>query len=101
MDIYNPYVRTDKASDTWQNDGGLNDFQVFRSYVEEVNNHIATTSDTRNVPYAKVYLAFNGTLGDEDPGSKGYLTFDGLHPNDTGHRIIAGELRQLGYAPLR
>jgi lysophospholipase L1-like esterase len=22
MDIYNPYVKTDKASDTWQNDGG-------------------------------------------------------------------------------
>lgn len=101
MDIYNPYVRTDKASDTWQNDGGLNDLQVFKTYVDEVNDHIATTSDTRNVPYAKVYLAFNGTNGDEDPGAKGYLSFDGLHPNDTGHRIIAGELRKLGYTPLR
>jgi lysophospholipase L1-like esterase len=101
MDVYNPYVSTDKASDTWQNDGGLNDFQVFKRYVDEVNHHIAATSTTEGVPYAKVYLAFNGTNGDEDPRSKGYLSFDGLHPNDTGHRIIAGELRKLGYAPLR
>src|SRR5215217_1742330 len=44
MDIYNPYVRTDKASDTWQNDGGLNDFQVFKTYIDEVTGHIAPTS---------------------------------------------------------
>src|SRR5215204_6188014 len=100
MDIYNPYVRTDKASDTWQNDGGLNDFQVFKTYIDEVNGHIAATSTANNVPYGRVYLAFNG-VGDEDPGDKGYLSWDRLHPNDTGHRIIAGELRKLGYAPLR
>jgi lysophospholipase L1-like esterase len=101
MDIYNPYVRTDKISDTWrQNDDGMNDFDVFKSYVDEVNDHIAATSYTEGVPYAEVYLAFNGPTGEEDPKSKGYLSFDGVHPNDTGHRIIAGELRKLGYAPL-
>jgi hypothetical protein len=68
MDIYNPYVRTDKVSDTWRNDGGMNDFQVFKRYVDKVNYHIATTSSTRGIPYARVY---------------------------------AGELRKLGYAPLR
>jgi lysophospholipase L1-like esterase len=101
MDIYNPYVRTDIVSDTWQDDGGMNDFQVFKSYVDEVNYHIATTSYTSGVPYAEVYLAFNGTTGDDDPKSKGYLSFDGVHPNNTGHTIIAGELRKPGYAPLR
>src|SRR5918993_2551793 len=101
MDIYNPYVRTDIASDTWQNDGGLNDFQVFKRYVDKVNRHIATTSYTEGVPYAGVHLAFNGPYGYEDPKSKGYLSFDGLHPNNTGHRVIAGELQKLGYAPLR
>ncbi len=106
MDIYNPYVRTDKVSDTWQYDCGMNycgmnDFDVFKRYVDEVNYHIATTSYAKGVPYAQVYLAFNGPNGDEDPKSKGYLSFDGFHPNDTGHRIIAGELRMLGYAPLR
>ena len=99
MDIYNPYVRTDIVSDTWQNDGGMNDFQVFKKYLDRVNRHIAATSYKQGVPYAPVYLDFNGTFGDEDPRSKGYLSFDGLHPNDTGHRIIAGELRMLGYAP--
>ena len=103
MDIYNPYVRTDKISDTWQNDGGikdLNDFQVFKSYVEEVNDHIATASCAASVPYAEVYLVFNGPTGEEDPRSKGYLSFDGVHPNNTGHRIIADELRKVGYLEI-
>jgi lysophospholipase L1-like esterase len=99
MDIYNPYVRTDTISDTWQNDGGMNDFQVFKRYVDEVNYHIATTSYTSGIPYAEVYLTFNGTTGDEDPKSMGYLSFYGVHPNNTGHRIIADELRKLGYIP--
>jgi lysophospholipase L1-like esterase len=47
-----------------------------------------------------VHLAFNGPTGEEDPKSKGYLSFDGVHPNNTGYRIIAGELPKLGYAPL-
>ena len=100
MDIYNPYVRTDIASDTWKNDGGMNDLQVFNSYVYKANLHIATTSYAAGVPYAGVHLAFNGPYGYEDPKSKGYLSFDGLHPNNTGHRVIAGELQKLGYAPL-
>jgi lysophospholipase L1-like esterase len=99
MDIYNPYVRTDTISDTWQNDGGMYDFQVFKRYVDEVNYHIATTSYTSGIPYAEVYLTFNGTTGDEDPKSMGYLSFYRVHPNNTGHRIIADELRKLGYIP--
>ncbi|MCD6053896.1 MAG: hypothetical protein K0Q96_1088 [Rubrobacteraceae bacterium] len=101
MDIYNPYIRTDIVSDTWQKyDYGRNDFEVFKLYFDQVNSHIASTSTSEGIPYAPVYLAFNGTNGDEDPKSKGYLTFDGLHPNDSGHRVIAGELQKLGYAPL-
>jgi lysophospholipase L1-like esterase len=101
MDLYNPYVKDDKVSDTWQDDGGLNDFQVFKQYLDQVNSHIATTSASTKIPYARVYLAFNGPNGDEDPRAKGYISFDGLHPNDTGHRIIADKLRELGYSPLR
>jgi lysophospholipase L1-like esterase len=101
MDIYNPYVRTDTISDTWQDDNGLNDFEVFSSYLDEVNYYIATTSYTEGVPCAQVYLAFNGTAGDEDPRSKGYLSFDRVHPNNIGYRIIADELRKLGYVPSR
>jgi lysophospholipase L1-like esterase len=105
MDLYNPYVRTDKAADTGPYDGpdGVqkSDSEIFKGYLEQVNDHIAATSSANEVPYAKVYLAFNGPSGDEDPAAKGYLSFDGLHPNDTGHRVIAGKLRLLGYAPLR
>jgi lysophospholipase L1-like esterase len=107
MDIYNPYVRTDIISDTWQNNCGMTDdcrmtdFKVFKIYFDEANRHIATTSNTKGIPYAQVYLAFNGTTGAEDPKSKGYLSFAGLHPNNTGHRIIAEDLRKRGYDPLR
>jgi lysophospholipase L1-like esterase len=98
MDIYNPYVNEDRAQDTWPNDQG-NDFQVLKPYIEAVNNQIAATATARNIPYAKVYLAFNGPNGDVDPGDRGLIAFDGLHPNGSGHRLIAELLRGLGYSP--
>jgi lysophospholipase L1-like esterase len=101
MDIYNPFVNRDKAADTWPDDGGLNDFQVFKPYIDAVNAYIATTATGHNIPSAGVYLAFNGPNGDQDPGDKGYISFDGLHPDNAGHRVIASLLRSLGYAPLR
>ncbi len=101
MDLYNPYVNEDKAADTWAADGGLNDFQVFKPYVDEAVEHVRLTATANNIPYAKVYAAFNGTRGDIDPQDKGYLALDGLHPNDTGHKVIADLLRGLGYAPLK
>ena len=101
MDIYNPFVKQDKRTDSWKKDRGLSDFQAFKPYVDRANAHISTTAAAHNIPYAQVYGAFNGPKGDQDPGDKGYLTFDGLHPNDTGHKVIADLLRALGYAPLR
>ena len=39
MDIYNPYIRTDIVSDTWQKyDYGMNDFEVFKLYFDQVNS---------------------------------------------------------------
>jgi lysophospholipase L1-like esterase len=99
MDVYNPYVNEDRAQDTWPNDQG-NDFQVLKPYIETVNNAIATTATARNIPYARVYLAFNGPNGDIDPGDRGLIAFDGLHPNGGGHRLIADLLRGLGYSPF-
>ncbi len=101
MNIYNPYVREDSVTDSSQKDGGLNDFHVFRSYLKAANDHIAATARQNSIPYADVYLAFNGQDGDQDPANNGYLFLDGLHPNDTGHKVIADLLRGLGYAPLR
>ena len=101
MDIYNPYVKRDMAADSWANDGDLNDFQAFKPYVDEVNRYIASTAKDNGISYAEVYLSFNGTDGNEDPGDKAYITFDGLHPNDAGHIEIASLLKELKYAPLR
>jgi lysophospholipase L1-like esterase len=99
MDIYNPHVSRDKATDTWPNDGG-NDLEVFKPYLDEINSYIAETAAAHNIPFAQVYLAFNGSNGEEDPNDKGYIAADGLHPNGKGHQEIAERLRGLGYAPL-
>ena len=99
MDVYNPYVNEDRAQDTWPNDQG-NDFQVLKPYIDAVNNAIATTATARNIPYARVYLAFNGPNGDIDPSDRGLIAFDGLHPSTSGHRLIADLLRGLGYSPF-
>ena len=110
MDIYNPFVNEDRSSDSWKDDGECrdldgdgrcSDFEVFKPYLDDVNDYIATTASASNIPYVVVYLAFNGPDGDEDPEDKGYIALDGFHPNDTGHRVIASLLRGLGYAPLR
>jgi lysophospholipase L1-like esterase len=101
MDIYNPYVGADQASDTWADDGGQTDFQVFYPYFQDANVHIHTSASANNVPVARVALAFNGSNGSENARSKGYIAGDGLHPNDTGHEVIAKALRELSYAPLQ
>jgi lysophospholipase L1-like esterase len=103
MDIYNPFVKAQKASDSWANDGGLNDFQVIKPYLDKANSHIRTTTAANGVPCAKVYQAFNGINGDEDAGDKGYISpydFSGVHPGELGHKVIADLFRSLGYSPL-
>jgi lysophospholipase L1-like esterase len=100
MDIYNPFVNEDRAQDTWPNDQG-NDFQVLKPYLDMINGQIAATATARNIPFARVYMAFNGPNGDIDPSNLGLLSFDGLHPNGSGHRRIADLLRGLGYSPFQ
>jgi lysophospholipase L1-like esterase len=92
MDVYNPFVAEQKA---------LGIFEVLRTYLDEVNEHITSTSAQAGIPCARVYLAFNGPNGDQDADAQGLLSSDMVHPNDRGHEIIAEALRQLGYAPLR
>ncbi len=100
MDLYNPYVAADKAADTWPGDAG-NDFVVFKAYLDDVNNYIATTSSAKSIPYAHVYTAFNGASGTDDPVANHLIYTDGLHANDAGYQIIANSLNALGYAPLK
>ncbi|HEY0546189.1 MAG TPA: FG-GAP-like repeat-containing protein [Pyrinomonadaceae bacterium] len=100
MDMYNPYIVTDSTSNTWPNDGGLNDYQAFKPYLDELNNYIHTTATINNIPCARVFVAFNGASGAEDPVNKGYISgLDGLHPNDAGHGIIATQFRTATLIP--
>jgi lysophospholipase L1-like esterase len=99
MDIYNPFVEEDKASDSWSEDPNQDDFTVLKFYLEQVNQYIAQTSPNFGA-FAQVYGAFNGPAGDEDPADKGLLAFDAFHADKSGHALMASLLRDLGYAPL-
>ena len=101
LDLWYPFVSLDRASDSWEDDGGRNDFQVFQSYLAEWSRYIGVSAESHGIPHAKMYLAFNGPDGDEDPNDKGYIAADGLHPNDTGYAVLARLLRDLGYQPRR
>jgi lysophospholipase L1-like esterase len=92
MDVYNPFVSEDRL-------GG--NFQQLNQFLEQVDEHIHTSAAANGIPVADVHAAFNGADSTEDPESKGYLAVDHVHPNDTGHRVIAEQLRNLGYAPLQ
>ena len=101
MDIYNPFVNRDKASDSWPAGGdGVSDFDELKPYLDEVNAYIASSSTARGVLVAPVYYWFNGPNGDEDPDDKGLLAFDDFHPNDRGHALMASLLRDLGYSTV-
>ena len=99
MDFYNPLVDVDRATESWPN-ASANDFMIFKEYLEQVNSHIDKSSDAYGIPHARIYEAFNGPTGDEDPSSNGYMASDGIHPSDDGHAVIAQELRKLAYKPL-
>jgi lysophospholipase L1-like esterase len=91
MDIYNPYVASDMKA-------GI--FNITEPYLDEVNNYIHGTATTAGIPVANVHQAFNGADGTTDPGTLGLIAVDGFHPNDAGHKVIADQLRALGYQPL-
>jgi lysophospholipase L1-like esterase len=105
MDIYNPWVKADRAKNTTadKSEGAVrgNDFQVIKYYLDQMNAHVAASAAAHFIPCAQVHAAFNGASGDEDPIAKGLIGSDGLHPTDAGHKLIADLLRGLGYAPLR
>ncbi len=85
---YTPYLDPEEAADGLSS-GEPSNFQVFEPYLDEVNRHIATTASANGVPYTEVRL------------DKGYISQDGVHPNDEGYEAIAWQLRGLGYSPLR
>jgi lysophospholipase L1-like esterase len=98
IDFYNPFVEVDRAR--YSGDASVDDFVIFKKYLEQVNSHIAKSSDAYDIPHTEVYETFNGPNGDGDPSRKGYIASDGVHPTEDGHAAIAQELRKLAYEPL-
>ena len=91
MDNYNPAVNLLRVF-------GL--LSVMKPYLEDINRFIVLSAITNRIAPARVYQAFNGINGEIDAGSRGYISSDGAHPNNTGHDIIAAEFRALSYQPL-
>src|SRR5262245_40318575 len=82
IDIYDPWVNVDKSANSFPDKrepayAKGNDFQVLEYYLDQLDNHIATTTTNNSIPLAKVHAAFNGINGDEDPIAKGYIASDG------------------------
>ncbi len=90
MDVYNPYAGRDAAR-----------LDLFKPYLDEINSYLCLASEARGIPCARVYAAFNGSDGTDDPAQRSLIAFDGLHPSDQGHALIADLLCDLDYAPLR
>ncbi|MDQ1593362.1 MAG: hypothetical protein QOG71_3989 [Pyrinomonadaceae bacterium] len=91
MDNYNPSVNLERLFGV---------LPVVKPYLDEINRFIFLSSVNNRILPARVYQAFNGFSGDIDAGSRGYMSADGIHPNDSGHDAIAAQFRALGYQPL-
>lgn len=92
MDIYNPFVAADTQA------GHLD---LLEGYLDQVNSYIHSSAQAQGISVANVHQAFNGADGKQDAGAHGLLGVDGFHPNDAGHKLVADQLRLLGYAPLK
>lgn len=75
--LYNPFPGV--------REGGL--------YVRQYNSFLDSLGGP-NYRVANIYPAFEGN-------ERALLSLDRVHPNSRGYRVIAEELNQLGYAPLR
>jgi lysophospholipase L1-like esterase len=84
MDLYNPFVAEDRAA---------GDYEILKVYFLAVNQHIASNLSQHGIAYAPVSTAFNGPNLDQDPEDLGLISFDGVHPNAAGHRVIADLIR--------
>ncbi|HEC62206.1 MAG TPA: SGNH/GDSL hydrolase family protein [bacterium] len=88
MDFYYPNVGRDQEK-------GI--YNQIKSSWQKFNKCIIQAARKRGIPVAKVFQAFHGPHGNDDPAEKGYLDKDGLHSSEEGKKIIAAEFQKLGY----
>ena len=88
MDAYESKVKETK---------GAGAFEVVNGYWRQANEHVIQLAGKHHIPVARVYEAFLGASGDEDPRDKGLAESDGVRPTEKGKELIAGLFRKLGY----
>jgi lysophospholipase L1-like esterase len=91
MTYYNPFVAGISPGDG--NEG------VPKEYLSILNAVVRNGASAGAVAVAEVADAFNGSSGNENPVTKGYIDPDGIHPSPLGHQVVADEFRALGYPP--
>lgn len=87
MDVYHPFVAQHRQAGV---------FETLAPFLDEVNAHLAATEGEHGIRVAEVHAAINGAEGLTDPAAKDLLAVDGVHPSDTGQRLIAELLFDLG-----
>lgn len=98
MNLYYSSVNMDRSHDSYSGDKYASDFDFFNPYLAKANSYLRKYAGNKKILTADVHMLYNGASGTEDPQDKGYISIDGLHPNDTGYQIMGGSLRSLGYA---
>ena len=90
-----------RTQDTWQlkvrETQQTGSFEIFNGYWREANAHVIDVATSYDIPVARIYDAFMGEDGAEDPRAQGLLQADGLHPTPKGSTLMAEFFRQLGY----
>ncbi|HEY44853.1 MAG TPA: hypothetical protein G4O11_12810 [Anaerolineae bacterium] len=90
-----------RMQDTWQIKVGetqeSGSFEIFNGYWREANAHVVEVATSYDIPVARVYDAFMGEGGMENPRDQGLLQSDGIHPTLEGSTLVAELFRELGY----
>ena len=97
MDLYFPETTFYLSSDYVTNDNYPSNFTAINPHLLKFNTIIRKSCRSKKILYANVHSLFNGSSGMEDPDLKGYIFYNGIHPNDAGYQVMADDLRALGY----
>lgn len=73
---------------------------MYRRYLQQMNQDIHTLADQHEFGVARVYRAFHGDATWHGAFANGLILPDAVHPTVLGFSAIAGAFRELGYAPL-
>jgi hypothetical protein len=75
-------------------------FEIINGYWRAANAHLIEVATRYGIPVARVYDAFMGEDGVQDPRDQGLILSDGLHPSPEGAALMAELFQAMGYEPL-